>query len=186
MRHVVAGLFITVDGVVEAPHEWQETFDEDMGEAMSTALPKVGTILLGRVTYEEWSAYWPTFQSDGPDAAYAEFINTTPKFVASTRLHSVQWGPFDTVDLLRGDVVEAVTRLKAQPGGDISVQGSPTLVNALLQLDLLDELTLYVHNVVAYRGKRLFTDGARKRLDLVDAKATRSGVVIATYRPRRG
>jgi dihydrofolate reductase len=144
----------------------------------------VDTLLLGRVTYQYWAPYWPSFPSDGPDAAYAAFINETPKYVVSTTLDDVRWGAFDNVRLIRDDLVGQIAALKARPGKDISVQGSPGLVNSLLQCDLLDELTLYVHNVVAYRGKRLFTEGSLKRLDLVEAKPTRSGVVIATYRPR--
>ncbi len=186
MRKVVAGLFITVDGVVEAPDQWQETFDEDMGAAMSAFLPRVDTVLLGRVTYQYWRSYWPTFESSGPDAAFADFINTSPKVVVSTTLDTVDWGSFDNIRLIRENLAEEIGALRKQPGNDISVQGSPGLVNSLLQHDLLDELTLYVHNVVAYRGRRLFTEGALKRLDLVEANTTRSGVVIATYRPRKG
>ncbi len=185
MRKVVSSLFVTVDGVVEAPNEWQETFDEDMGAAMGTMLPQIDTIFLGRVTYEYWQGYWPGIGADHPDAAYAAFINGSPKYVVSNTLEGVSWGAHDNVHLVRGGELErTVAELKAQPGNDISVQGSPGLVNSLLQRDLLDELTLFVHNVIAYRGQKLFTHGALKRLDLVDAKPTRSGVILATYRPR--
>jgi dihydrofolate reductase len=105
--------------------------------------------------------------------------------VVSNTLDKVEWGKFDTVSLLKGNLAEEINKLKRQPGKNIAVQGSPTLVNSLLQHDLLDELQLIVHNVVVYKGKRLFDTGGLKRLDLVSSKSTRSGVVILTYRPRR-
>ena len=183
MRKVTTGLFITLDGITEAPNIWQETFDEDMGAELTAAMSQIDTILLGRVTYQEWAGYWPTATADGE---YADFINNTPKYVVSSTLNHVEWGSFDTVKLIKGDsLVQEITKLKAQPGKNIAVQGSPTLVNALLQLDLLDELQLIVHNVAAYQGKRLFDGGQLKRMDLVSSKSTRSGVVILTYRPRK-
>jgi dihydrofolate reductase len=184
MRKVVAGLFITLDGVSEEPGNWQETFDEDMGADLSAFLPRVDTILLGRVTYQYWEPYWPTMTGDGPDVGYANFINNTPKYVVSTTLNEVKWGTFDNAKLIKGNLVQEFNILKNQPGKNISVQGSPGLVNSLLQHDLLDELTLYIHNVAAYSGKRLFAEGNLKRLNLVEAKPTRSGVIIATYQPR--
>ena len=183
MRKVTTGLFITLDGITEAPNIWQETFDEDMGVELTAAVSQIDTMLLGRVTYQEWAGYWPTATADGE---YADFINNTPKYVVSSTIDHVEWGSFDTVKLIKGDsLVQEITKLKAQPGKNIAVQGSPTLVNALLQLDLLDELQLIVHNVAAYQGKRLFDGGQLKRMDLVSSKSTRSGVVILTYRPRK-
>jgi dihydrofolate reductase len=184
MRKVTTGLFITLDGITQAPNLWQETFDEDMGAELGTALPQIDTILLGRVTYQEWAGYWPNATADGE---YADFINNTPKYVVSRTLDHVEWGSFDSVKLIKGErLVEEITKLKAQPGKNIAVQGSPSLVNSLLQLDLLDELQLIVHNVVAYQGKRLFDGGSLKRMDLISSKSTRSGVVILNYRPRKG
>ena len=183
MRKVTTGLFITLDGITEAPNIWQETFDEDIGAELTAAVSQIDTILLGRVTYQEWAGYWPTATADGE---YADFINNTPKYVVSSTIDHVEWGSFDTVKLIKGDsLVQEITKLKAQPGKNIAVQGSPTLVNSLLQLDLLDELQLIVHNVAAYQGKRLFDGGELKRMDLVSSKSTRSGVVILTYRPRK-
>ena len=78
MRKVTTGLFITLDGITEAPNIWQETFDEDMGAELTAAMSQIDTILLGRVTYQEWAGYWPTATADGE---YADFINNTPKYV---------------------------------------------------------------------------------------------------------
>lgn len=89
MRNVTAGLFITLDGVTEAPNLWQETFDEDMGAALMSAMARTDTILLGRVSYQEWAAYWPTATTDQD---YATWINNTPKYVVSTTLVLSQKG----------------------------------------------------------------------------------------------
>jgi dihydrofolate reductase len=181
MRKLIASLFISLDGVVEAPDQWQyDNFDEDMMDGMTSQLDAQDTVLLGRVTYQQWADYWPS-SSDEP---FASYINSTPKYVASTTLDSVAWGPFASVHLLKGDLAGAIGRLKQQAGQDIGVAGSPTLVRSLLDAGLVDELTLMIHPVVVGRGKRLFHDGdAHKRLKLVYSKTTRTGVLILTYEP---
>jgi dihydrofolate reductase len=88
MRKVVAGLFITLDGVSEEPSDWQETFDDDMAADINSSIAEVDTILLGRVTYQYWAPYWPTSSEEG----YASFINNTPKYVVSKTLNDVAWG----------------------------------------------------------------------------------------------
>jgi dihydrofolate reductase len=177
MKQVVAGLFISLDGVAESPDQWQFEFDEDMAEAMASLIAEQDAILLGRVTYQEWATYWPT----ATDEPFASFLNNTPKYVVSTTLDKVEW---QNSTLIKGNLAEAIGRLKQQPGKKIGVGGSPTLVRSLLQDDLLDELQLWIHPVVAGSGKRLFKDGSDlKRLRLVDTKTTSSGVVILTYQP---
>jgi dihydrofolate reductase len=129
------------------------------------------------VTYQEWASYWPT----STDEPYASHINNTPKHVVSTTLDKVEW---KNSTLVTGDIAEEIARLKQQPGKNIGVAGSPTLVESLLQNDLLDELTLMIHPVVVGSGKRLFKDGrALKRLKLVASKTTSTGVSIVTYQP---
>ncbi len=178
MRKVVAGLFISVDGVTESPEKWQfEHFDDDMMAKMGAHIAAEDTILLGRVTYEEWVPYWPTSN----DEPYASHINNTLKYVVSTTLDKVKW---KNATLIKGNLAEEITRLKQQPGKNIGVAGSPTLVRSLLQSDLLDELTLMIHPVVVGSGKRLFKDGGDlKKLNLVNTETTRTGVVILTYQP---
>ena len=180
MRKVIAGLFITLDGVVESPDKWQEHFDEDMGQAMMEQLASQDAVLLGRVTYQEWASYWPT----ATDEPFASFINSTPKYVFSTTLESVE--AWQNSTLVKGDLAQEIARLKQQPGKNIGTAGSPTLVRSLLEQGLLDELILLVHPVVAGSGKRLFKDGdSLKRLNLLSAKPTRTGTVILTYQPRK-
>lgn len=180
MRKVVAALFVSLDGVTESPDKWQfEHFDDDMMADMSSQIAAQDAVLLGRVTYQEWASYWPT----STDEPFASYINSTPKYVVSTSLNKVEW---QNSTLIKGNVAEGIARLKRQPGKNIGVAGSPTLVESLLQNDLLDELKLMVHPVVAGSGKRLFKDGrALKRLKLVDSKTTGTGVSILTYQPAR-
>jgi dihydrofolate reductase len=181
MRKVISGLFISLDGVVESPDQWQfDVFDADMGAAMTAFLASVDTILLGRVTYLEWANYWPT--SD--DQEYGAHINNTPKYVVSTTLDKVGWGKYEKPTLIKGNLPQEIARLKQQSGKSISTAGSPTLVRNLLQMNLLDELTLMIHPVVVGSGKKLFTDWLDlKRLKLVDSTITGSGVAFLTYHP---
>ncbi len=179
MRKVVSGLFISLDGVTEAPNLWQfDSFDQDLGSEMGAMITGTDTILLGRVTYQEWADYWPT----STDEPFASFINNTPKYVVSTTLETVAW---QNSTLLKGPLVEELTRLKQQPGKNITVTGSPTLVQSLLHQDLLDELTLMIHPVVAGKGKRLFPPaGDLKRLQLATHTTTSTGVALLTYHPK--
>jgi dihydrofolate reductase len=181
MRKVISGLFISLDGVTESPDQWQfDNFDAEMGAAMGAHIAAEDTILLGRVTYQEWEPYWPA----STDEPYASHINNTPKYVVSRTLDKVTWGKWDNVTLIKGNLPEEIARLKRQPGANIGVSGSPTLVRSLLQEGLLDQLTLMIHPVIVGRGKRLFQDDSDlKRLKLVDSQITSTGVVIATYQP---
>jgi dihydrofolate reductase len=180
MRKVFAGLFTSVDGVVQAPNEWQPAFDAEMGAALSRMLEDQDAVLLGRVTYTEWADYWPA--SD--DEPFASWINSVPKYVASSTLDSVGWS---NSTLIKEPLADFVTGLREQPGGSIGVGGSPSLVRSLLQAGLLDELTLMISPVVAGGGrKRLFADDAAlTRLELVSAQPTSSGAVIVSYRKGR-
>lgn len=179
MRKVVSLLFLSLDGVTESPDKWQFAFDDEMGAAMGAALDEQDAILMGRVTYEEWAGYWPT----STDEPYASFINNIQKYVASTTLEQVEW---QNSTLIKGDLADEIARLKSEPGKNIGVAGSPGLVRSLLRQDLLDELRLVVSPVVAGSGGRLFwTDGAAKRLELIESSQTSTGALLLAYRPAR-
>ena len=158
MRKVVAGLFISLDGIAESPDKWQfDNFDEGMMAELKAHIAEEDTILLGRVTYQEWAPYWPTATHE----PFASFINSTPKYVFSTTLDNVEAWKNST--LIKGDLAQEIARLKQLPGKNIGAAGSPTLVRSLLEQDLLDELIMLVHPVVVGSGKRLFNDGIYKR-----------------------
>jgi len=180
MRKLVAAFFISLDGVVESPDKWHfPYFSDEMGEAIGASIAEADTVLMGRVNYQEWAAYWPN--QSGDDQPFADYINNVPKFVVSTTLEKVEW---NNATLINGDVAEEITKLKQQPGKNISMSGSGTLAQWLLQNDLLDELRLMLHPIVVGSGKRLFKDGSdQKPLELVDSKTFGTGVLDLTYQP---
>ncbi|HEV8696818.1 MAG TPA: dihydrofolate reductase family protein [Candidatus Limnocylindrales bacterium] len=179
MRKIIAGLFISLDGVVEAPETWHfPYFNDEMGEAVASQAAQSDTMLLGRKTYEDFAAYWPNVSRDEP---FAELMNDTPKLVASTTLDHLDW---QNSTLIEGDVVTALTRIKQGPGRDISITGSPTLVRSLLRAGVLDELRLLVHPIVVGRGKRLFeAEDQPIPLRLIESTRFATGVQAMTYAP---
>ena len=179
MRKVVAGLFMSLDGVVEAPETWQfPYFNEEMRATVASQMAAADTMLLGRRTYEAFAAYWP---DKGSDVEFADQINRTPKLVASRTLATVDW---QNSSLITGDVGDALRNLKEQPGKNISITGSATLVRSLLRDGVLDELQLLVHPIAVGAGKRLFEDiGERVPLRLAGSKTFSTGVLYLTYLP---
>jgi dihydrofolate reductase len=138
-------------------------------------------MLLGRVTYEEFAAFWPS-QSGDDDQDITDYMNNTPKYVVSSTLEEpLEW---NNSTLIKDNVAEEITKLKQQPGKDISITGSATLVRSLLADDLLDELRLMVHPIVVGSGKRLFEgENDQKALQLADSKTFSTGVLYLTYQP---
>ena len=177
MRKIAAGLFISLDGVVEAPEQWHfPYFNDEMGAIVGAQQAESDTMLLGRRTYEEFAAYWPS-----SDDELAAVMNGTPKLVASTTLTEPTW---QNTTVIGGDVSARLAELKRQPGGTISIVGSGTLVRSLLREGLVDELRLLVHPIVVGAGKRLFPDGTdRVPLKLLDSRTLSTGVLSLTYAP---
>jgi dihydrofolate reductase len=180
MRRVIASEFVSLDGVMESPGDWAfPYFNDEMGQANESQMAASDALLLGRVTYQEFADYWPYQTSD--DWPIVDYTNNTSKFVVSTTVDTVEW---QNSTLIRGNVVEELTRLKRQPGKNITISGSGTLFQSLLRDDLIDELRLMVPPIVVGSGKRLFEDGSdQKTLKLVDSKAFGTGVVYLTYQP---
>ncbi len=181
MRRIVAGLFTSLDGVVESPERWQTPyFNEEMGAEIGAQMAQSDTMLLGRRTYEEFAAFWPGQGAAGPGA----FMNNVQKVVVSTTLGTPEW---QNSTVIRGDIAQELTNLKRQPGNDILVSGSITLVSSLVRHRLLDELGLMVCPVLVGHGRRVFDDtGDPIPLTLTGSKALSTGVVHLTYRPEHG
>lgn len=178
MRKIVAGLMVSVDGVVEAPETWTGPyFSPELGQVVGSVMADGDTMLLGRVTYQTFAASFAGNTSD-PMAAQ---MNAIPKVVVSTTLDRAEW---ENSTLIRGDVAQQITRLKEQPGQNINISGSATLVAWLLGQGLLDELNLLLFPVVAGHGKRLFGDeGRATALTLARSEAFSTGVVQMVYHP---
>jgi dihydrofolate reductase len=177
VRKLKSYFFISLDGVVEAPDRWHfPYFDDQMGAAVGAGFEGVDAMLMGRVLYTEWAAFWPT-QADEP---FARVMNEMKKYVVSTTLQSADW---QNSEIISGDVAGRLTALKAQDGGDISMSGSATTVRWLLRQGLLDELNLLVHPILVGSGMaRLFPpDEPTIKLQLLSAQPFTSGVLHLKY-----
>ena len=176
MRKIVAGLFISLDGVVEAADQWMGPwFNPELGQAIGSLMGAQDTMLLGRVTYQEFAGHWP--QQTGE---MADTMNGTAKYVVSGTLQSADWQ--NSTLIPAASAFAEIAELKQQPGKNIGMTGSGTLVSSLLREGLLDELHLLVFPLVAGSGKRLFgTPGAQLPLKLLDSATFQSGVVHLTY-----
>lgn len=184
MGRIIVSEFVTLDGVMEDPGGaekferggWAFQFERGpegdkfkLDEVMENEM-----LLLGRKTYEGFAEAWPSMTGE-----FADKMNSMPKYVVSTTLKKAGW---NNTKLIKGNVVEEASRLKAAPGGGILVAGSGQLVRTLMQNDLVDELRLMVFPVILGDGKRLFREGGEKiGLRLVKATQVGSGVLILIY-----
>ena len=180
---------LTLDGVMQSPASPEEDTRDGFRQggwgapyaAMASAgeaMAKVGGLLLGRRTYEQFYSVWPK-RTDSP---YSAWMDNITKYVASRTLEGPL--PWRNSVLLKGDAAEAVARLRKEPGKDIVIMGSGELVQSLMRANLVDEYVLLIHPLVLGTGRRLFADGgAAASLRLVSSKTTDKGVIVATYRP---
>ena len=181
VRKLVVSEFVALDGVMENPG-WTFGFEsEDRNQYKFDELKAADALLLGRVTYEGFAAAWPKMTHETGE--YSEWMNGYPKYVVSGTLEEpLEW---QNSTLLKGDLDEEVTKLKAQAGKDILVFGSAQLVDTLHEHGLVDEYRLMLFPVTVGGGKRLFAEGEQKNLKLVATKTFSSGVVVLTYHPDR-
>lgn len=184
MRKIKIVEHISLDGVIQPAGDsafanggWSATYRTPMGAAAyAETLGAKFDLLLGRRTYDLWSAYWPGIKG-GP---FADGLNSAMKYVATHRPESLGWGP---VGDLGSDVMAGITRLKSTDGPDLFVMGSSTLTPVLLEESLVDEMVLVVYPVLLGRGKRCFSDGADPReFAFVSTRTTPTGVLLNTYR----
>lgn len=191
MRKLVVGTFTTLDGVMQAPGGPDEDreggfshggwlvpyFDERFVQIMTEWSKHAGAFLLGRKTYEMFAASWP--KSTDPADEIALALNTLPKFVASRTLEKLTW---NNSHLLKGNIAEAVAKLKQQEGGELQVHGSSVLLQTLLQHNLIDTLRIWQFPVVLGTGKRLFGAGTIPcSFRLVERQEIATGAVLHVY-----
>jgi dihydrofolate reductase len=168
--------FLTLDGVMEAPDQWNGPFlNEEMGMEIGGNLFQCDALLYGRRTYEEMAAAWPERTGD-----MADRFNSIPKFVVSTSLQEATW---NNSRLIKGNIAEEVSQLKQHFRQAITILGSGDLVRTLMDHHLIDEYLLVVCPLVLGNGKRLFQDANRTTLRLVNSKAYTTGAVWLTYQP---
>lgn len=181
-------IIVLLDGVMQAPggpHEdpsggfkyggWTVPyFDDFLGGVMGEQMTKPMALLLGRKTFEIFASYWPKHENDWPG------INTMTKYVISTTLTTHDW---NNSVFINDDVVEALKKLKQEDGPDLQVHGSATLIQTLLEHDLVDELWLKIFPITLGKGKRLFDTGTLPAsFTLVESKSSPSGVIVATFK----
>jgi dihydrofolate reductase len=179
VRKIKSNFFISLDGVVEAPDKWHfPYFDDEMGAAVSAGFATMDAMLMGRVLYDEWAAYWP----EHADEPFGDVMNSMKKYVISDSLEAAEW---QNTELIRGDVAGKLSEIKAREGGDIAMSGSATTVRWLMRQGLLDELILLVHPIAVGDGlARLFApDEPTVRLELRSAQTFKSGVLNLSYAP---
>ena len=177
MGTITAWMISSLDGVVEKPERWSSPFmNEEVNAELVAGMAPAGTLLLGRRTYQDMVSFWP---HQGSDVPFADYMNNSTKYVVSATLDALEWA---NSHLVTGDLAEQVGKLKQQPGDDLLILGSPTLVRSLLGLGLLDELILNLCPIVLGSGLRLFDDTTDQvRLELVESKTYGTGVLRAGY-----
>ncbi|HYY87759.1 MAG TPA: dihydrofolate reductase family protein [Chloroflexota bacterium] len=183
MRKITAGLFISLDGVVEAPDQWHfPYFNDEMGAAVDATLGAADTVLFGRKTYDSFAGAWPEREVAGEeDAGLAKALGDARKIVVSNQKLEFTWR---NSEQLEGDLVDAVTSLKNEPGGNIAMSGSVSVVRQLLAAGLVDELHLLVHPIAIRKGMRLFDEGETPiPLRLISSQTFKTGVLNLVYGP---
>ncbi len=182
MRKIIASIYVTLDGVMEAPFWTTPFWNDEMVKYANDQLFTSDALLLGRVTYEGFvddlllGAAWPPMTHE---EGFANRMNSLPKYVVSTTLKKLYWN----ANLIQDNIEEEVFKLKEQTGQDILIYGSSELVNFLMQRELIDEYRIWVHPIIFGSGKKLFKESSETfPLKLIDTKIFSSGVVILTYR----
>ena len=184
MAKVISTLFISADGVAEIDPDWHfPYFDDNMGRAVGEDYDTSDVLLLGRVTYDSFAGAWPDRETAGEeDALFAKQLGDTRKVVVSRQALDFSWR---NSEVLEGDLVEAVTALKADTDvKGILIPGSISVVQQLLAAGLVDELRLLVHPVAARKGRRLFDEGdSPYHLKVTATEAFPTGVIRMIYSP---
>jgi dihydrofolate reductase len=187
MRKVIVSEFVTLDGIMEDPGGadkfihggWAFQFERgpEGDKFKLDEVMEAGALLLGRITYEGFAAAWPSRTGD-----FADKMNNMPKHIVTSTLKDAKW---NNSKLIKNNILEEVSKLKAMPGDDILVAGSGQLVHLLMQHNLIDEYRLMVYPVILGSGKRFFRDGGEVKLTLVETKLFGSGITLLRYHPTK-
>jgi dihydrofolate reductase len=183
MRKLIASEWLSLDGVYDAETmpQWYAPYDSKERQAwIKQGILGADAFLLGRVTYEMLVSYWPNVTDrSNKEIDVADRLNSAAKYVVSSTLKTAKW---NNSTIIAKNVAEEVARLKQQPGKDILVLGSGTLLQSLIDADLVDEYRFLVHPILAGSGKRPFSDGmASAKLELIETKALSLGVTALCY-----
>ncbi len=177
MRKVVVGMLVSLDGVAEAPDSffgWDDAVDASIPRLIATQ----DAVILGRHSYDEWAQFWPSSQIE----PFAPFINSVPKYVATSTPLDREWANTTVID---GGLVEFVRDLKQLPGDDIGVHGSISVAQALFAADLIDELSLVIGPMIVGRGRRLLDGLPLIQLELIRSEISPTGYLLVDYHVTR-
>ena len=174
-RKVVAGHFLSLDGVAEAPERFITAWDDETDASGADLIATQDAVILGRRTYDDWAEFWPGSEIQ----PFASFINAVPKYVATSTRLDREW---TSSRVIEGGLVDFVRHLKGQPGGDIGVHGSISVTRTLLAADVVDELRLVIAPTIAGSGQRLLDGLPLIRLETIRGAASSSGHVLVDYR----
>lgn len=183
MRKIIVSNLISLDGFISGPNgeiDWFK-YDKEVEDYGKVQLSSVDTILFGRVTFELMASYWPTATAAANDQMIIDAMNNLPKIVFSKTLKKVDW---KNSRLVKDDIEGEVAKLKQQPGKDMVIYGSGSIVSTLAQAGLIDEYRIFVNPVVLGNGKPLFKDiQSRLTLKHINTKTFGNGLVLLCYRP---
>jgi dihydrofolate reductase len=181
MRKLINSTYVSLDGVIENPMWTSPYFDDEAGAFAGAQTDAADAVLMGRATYDGMSVAWPAMDESDPSTG-AAYFNNVKKYVASTTLTDPTW---NNTEVLQGDLIEAVTALKAREGKDILQYGYGSVTAQLVAAGLVDEVRFWIHPVL--QGGDSLTvplPEGRASFELVATKVMKSGVIIASYRPR--
>ena len=174
-RKVVAGYFLSLDGVAEAPDRFLTGWDDETDASGADLIATQDAVILGRRSYDEWAEFWPGSRIQ----PFASFMNVVPKYVATSTPLEREWTNSHVID---GGLVDFVSHLKGQPGSDIGVHGSISITQTLLAADIVDELRLIIAPTIVGSGQRLFDGLPPIRLETIRGITTPSGHLLVDYR----
>jgi dihydrofolate reductase len=181
MRKLIATEWTSLDGVFDAStmNEWFNPYHSDSrAAAIQETISDCDAMLYGRITYEMLHPYWSSFQNN--EMGVAEKLNKVKKYLYSQTIQNAGW---ENTEVLTGDLVDEITAIKNQPGGNILIQGSGKLVNALLKAGLIDEIRLMVQPYLAGSGQKLFDQALNVGMELDEIRRLEMGVTVLVYRP---
>jgi dihydrofolate reductase len=181
MRKLVVSEWATLDGVFDADtmDQWFHPYDSrDRQQYIQETVFASDAFLFGRATFEMLAPYWSRLK-DHEMGGVAGKLNSTPKYVVSSTPIEAQW---NNSTIIKDNVVEEIAQLKQQPGKEIQIEGSATLVQSLMDASLIDEYRFLVHPIIMGRGKRFFQEGMdTTTLKLVKTKTLDLGVILLCY-----
>ena len=175
MRKIVLYELLSLDGCAEDPDEFITDFDAAMTENLRALIADQDAVLLGRQTYDDWAAFWPSSDIQ----PFADFINGVAKFLVTSSPVEEMWA---NTTVVARDLPHFVRDLKQQSGGDIGVHGSIALAQSLLEQGLVDELRLVIAPAIHMRGRKLFERATPERLTLTRTTTSPGGYLLVDFR----